>query len=273
MEESSLRKPAVAGQFYPSSKTELKKILGELTSPNLEKQDAIACVLPHAGYIYSGKVAGQTVSRINIKDKVILLGPNHTGYGTEFSIMSAGAWRTPLGDIKIDSSLAKKIQERSSDLQDDALAHMHEHSLEVELPFLQFFKPDFEIVPIAFATGNIYALKQIGRQIASVILEEKLKSSCLIVASSDMTHYEPQEEAEKKDHEAIKAMLELNEDRLIEEIRKYNITMCGFAPVVCALAAAKDLGAKNAKLALYQTSGDVSGDKSSVVGYAGIIIY
>jgi len=273
MEKSKVRKPAAAGQFYPSSPQGLKNQIETLIDKNADKLNVIACMLPHAGYAYSGAVAGQTASRIDIKDKIVLLGPNHTGYGVPFSIMTEGTWQTPLGEIKIDSHLAGQILKNSRYLEDDFMAHIYEHSLEVELPILQYFKTIFEIVPISVLSDDIAVLKEIGQDIASTIKEANLKDSTLIVASSDMTHYEPQAQAQKKDQEAIKAILELNEDKLMEKIRSLGISMCGYAPVIVMLSAAKLLGAKNAQLIKYQTSGDVTGDTSKVVGYAGIVVY
>ena len=273
MKEFKIRKPAVAGQFYSSSSQGLKNQIEALIDKNSKKTDVIACMLPHAGYMYSGRVAGETVSCINIKDKVILLGPNHTGYGTAFSIMTQGLWQTPLGEVRIDSELANKILNKSKNLEDDSLAHMYEHSLEVELPFLQYFKENFEIVPIAFLSDNIEQLKEVGEEIASVLKDSDNKNSTMLLASSDMTHYESQADAENKDKEAIDAILELNEDRLMEKIKRLDISMCGYAPVIVMLKAAKILGAKTANLVKYQTSADVTGDRNSVVGYAGIIIY
>lgn len=273
MERFKVRPPAVAGQFYSSSSLGLKNQIESLIDKKAPKLDVIACVLPHAGYMYSGFVAGQTVSRINIKDKIILLGPNHTGYGVPFSITTEGTWQTPLGEIKIDSTLAKQILNHSKYLEEDSLAHVYEHSLEVELPFLQYFKTNFEIVPIIVSSDEIGILKEIGKSVADAIKESNTKDSVMIVASSDMTHYEAREQAMKKDREAIQAILDLNEDRLMERVRKLNISMCGYAPVVAMLSAAKLLDAKQAKLIKYQTSGDITGDNDSVVGYAGIIIY
>lgn len=273
MEKSKIRKPAVAGQFYSSSNLGLNKQIEALIDKNLDKLDVIACMLPHAGYMYSGGVTGFTISRINIKDKIILLGPNHTGYGAPFSIMTEGVWQTPLGEVKIDSNFAKQILNHSKDLKEDELAHSYEHSLEVELPFLQYFKPDFEIVPIVVLSDELNILKEIGKALADTIKDAHLLGSILIVASSDMTHYEPQVQAQKKDKEAIEAIIELDEDKLMHRIKRLNISMCGYAPTIIMLAAAKLLGAKSAKLIKYQTSGDVTSDTSSVVGYAGIIIY
>jgi len=273
MERAKLRKPAFAGQFYNATAPGLKKEIEILISDkNAVKTNVLSCLLPHAGYMYSGRVAADTVSQINIKDRVILLGPNHTGYGVPFSLVSEGIWQTPLGEVQIDTALAREILKHSRYLEDDSAAHMYEHSLEVELPILQYFKPDFKFVPVIILSGEINILKEIGRGIAAAIKESNLEDSVLIVASSDMTHYEPQTQAAKKDRQAIQAILELNEDKLSEEILRYNISMCGYAPVAVMLAAAKSLGAKNARLVKYQTSGDVTGDLESVVGYAGIII-
>lgn len=274
MEKSKVRIPAVAGQFYHSSKHNLKTQIEALIDKGAKKQDAVACLLPHAGYIYSGRVAAETVSRLKVRDKIVLLGPNHTGYGAPFSIMTEGVWQTPLGELKINSHLASKILENSRYLEEDVSAQTYEHSLEVELPFLQYFKGDFEIVPIVILSENTAVLKKIGEDIAATIIREpNTKDSTLLIASSDMTHYEPQNMAQKKDKTAIEAILELDEDKLMEKVRQLNISMCGYAPTVAMLSAAKALGAHNAELVRYQTSGDVTGDFGAVVGYAGIIIY
>lgn len=272
MKNPDIRKPAVAGQFYPSSPIELKKQIQGFIKEKAEKTNAIACLLPHAGYIYSGKVAAETVSNINLKEKIILLGPNHTGLGGEFSIISKGIWQTPLGDIKINGELAQGLLKHCDILEENSAAHQYEHSLEVELPILQYFKNDFEIVPITIFSDDLNKLKKLGVAIASAITRLNAKSSTLLVASSDMTHYEPQAQAQKKDQTAIEAILKLDEDELIKKIRDLKITMCGYAPVIAMLAASKILGAKTAKLVKYQTSGDITGDYESVVGYAGIII-
>ena len=273
MEQPKVRKPAVAGQFYPGTAQALRKEIESFALKQVKSLDVIACMLPHAGYMYSGKVAAQTVSAVNIKEKVVLFGPNHTGYGTPYSIMAEGAWQTPLGEVKIDSILAKKILAGSKYLESDEEAHLYEHSLEVELPILQYFKKDFKIVPITIMSQEANVLKEVGENIAEVIQNLKLEGSVMLVASSDMTHYEPKITAAKKDKEAIEAILKLDEDGLIKKIRQLNISMCGWAPVVLMLAAAKRLGAAQAELVKYQTSGDVTGDTASVVGYAGIIVY
>ena len=265
-----IREAVVAGQFYPGSPVRLKEMIAGMVNDKAIKEDIIGLISPHAGYIYSGSVAGAAISRIKFKDTFIIMGPNHTGLGKPFSIMTEGNWQTPLGDIKIDSELGKRILVSSRYLEEDHNAHRFEHSVEVQLPFLQYFNDSFKLVPIVLshASGAIY--KEIGREIATAVRE--LKREVVIIASSDMTHYEPQESANRKDKYAIEAILNLNEDELLRRIEELNITMCGYAPAVSLIAAAKELGANKAELAKYQTSGDTSGDYSSVVGYAGVII-
>ena len=265
-----VRNPAVAGQFYPGSPEKLRSMIQGMVSRTVAKQDVVGAVSPHAGYPYSGPVAGAVISRIKFKDTFIIMGPNHTGMGKQCSIMTEGAWKTPLGEVKIDSELGKRILGASDYLEEDHVAHQHEHSIEVQLPFLQYSKPDVKFVPIAlaYAGGEVY--KEIGRSVARAIRE--LNREVVIIASSDMTHYEPQKSAEQKDTQAIRAILDLDEDGLLERVAELNISMCGYAPVVSLILAARELGATGAELVRYQTSGDVTGDYSRVVGYAGIII-
>jgi len=271
--QSILRKSVVSGQFYPSSPEELNSMIASFADKKAQKKDCLGAILPHAGYIYSGKVATQTVSGINIKDNVILLGPNHTGQGSVFSIMPQGSWQTPLGNLEINSRLANLFLSKCRYLEIDSLAHRDEHSLEVELPILQYFRKDFKIVPIAMMTDDLSQLSEVAQSLAEVIQENNLKSSTMFIASSDMTHYESQKSAQAKDTAAIEAITALDEYKLQSAIKKLSISMCGFAPVAVLIKAAKLLGAKKAQLIKYQTSGDATGDKSSVVGYAGITIY
>jgi MEMO1 family protein len=265
-----IREPIVAGQFYPKSPSSLEAQIARFVDKNAAKEEVIGIVSPHAGYMYSGAVAGATMSRIKFKDIFIIMGPNHTGYGKPFSIMSQGTWRTPLGSVEIDSELGSQILAQSQNLEQDQVAHLYEHSIEVQIPFLQYLKQDFKIVPIVFSHAPRAVYKEIGKAIAKAIKE--LKAEAVIIASSDMTHYESQESAKRKDTQAINAILELNEDELLNRIEKLNISMCGYAPTVTLISAAKELGAKRAELVKYQTSGDVTGDYSGVVGYAGIIV-
>ena len=267
-----IRQPVVAGQFYPDSPSQLKEMIRGMVDEKAEKEEVIGLISPHAGYIYSGPVAGATISRIKFKDTFIIIGFNHRGRGKQFSIMTEGVWKTPLGKVEIDSQLAKQILTSSSYLQeDDAAFNYDEHCIEVQLPFLQYFKADIKIVPIVvapYASGAVY--KEIGKELAKAIKD--LNKGVVIIASSDMTHYEPQESAQWKDTQAIEAILDLDEDELLRRVDELRISMCGYAPAVSLISAAKELGAKRAELVRYQTSGDITGDYSSVVGYAGIIL-
>ncbi|MGA2367412.1 MAG: AmmeMemoRadiSam system protein B [Dehalococcoidia bacterium] len=265
-----IREAAVAGQFYPGWPDELKEMIQFMTGKETPKMDAIGVVSPHAGYIYSGPVAGAVFSRIKFKDTFILMGPNHRGMGKPFSIMTEGSWRTPLGDVQINTELAGAVLKASSNLKEDSLAHRYEHSLEVQVPFLQYFRRDVMIVPIVLSQADPSVYKEIGAALATAL--KATEAEAVIVASSDMTHYEPNERARSKDQKAIEAILDLDADELIERINKYDITMCGYAAAVSLITAAKELGASKTELVKYQTSGDTSGDYTSVVGYAGIII-
>lgn len=270
---SRVRNPVVSGRFYPSSASEIKSMItGFLAEEKQTKTEAIGCVLPHAGYVYSGKVAALTLSQIHIPEKVILLGPNHTGLGAPYSIMAEGLWETPLGKVKVDADLAGLILRNSRHIKEDERAHTDEHSLEVELPIIQYFKSKFEIVPIAFLSDQLDTLVEIGNDIARVIKEYGYREKVLLLASSDLTHYEPEKEARDKDMRAIEAILSIDEKRLKKQITDFNITMCGYAPVIAMLSCARGLGASRGRLIRYQTSGEVTGDKTSVVGYAGIIL-
>lgn len=265
------RRPVVAGQFYPGRSAQLKEEVVSLMRPTSKKRAAIGVVAPHAGYMYSGGVAGYVYASIKeIKPSAVIIGPNHTGFGAKFSLMSEEAWLTPLGEVKVDKGLASQILKNSKLIKEDKLAHASEHSVEVQLPFLQVLKPDIKFVPIVASYADADTLITVGKDIAKAI--EASGKETLIVASSDMTHYESHQQAKTKDEKAIDAILKLDEAELIRRVEKYNISMCGYAPTAIMLAAAKELGAKKAELVKYQTSGDTSGDFSSVVGYAGIIV-
>lgn len=264
----NIRKPAVAGQFYPGKEDSLRKSVLELTKNVRTKIKALGIVSPHAGYIYSGAVAGELYSNIEIPETVVILGPNHTGAGSPYAIMTEGKWWTPLGEAEVESSLAKDILNSSELIEEDSDAHKFEHSLEVQIPFLQYFRPDVKIVPIVIG-GEKFS--EIGVAVAQGI--KKYKKHVLIVASSDMTHYESQKDAEKKDNLAIEAILKLDEKEMLHRIGKHGISMCGYGPAAIMLTAVKILGAKQAKLIKYMTSGDTTGDYSAVVGYAGIVVF
>lgn len=265
-----IRKPAVAGQFYPAEKERLLDEIQTYTEPDAVRVDCLGVVAPHAGYIYSGKVAGAVYSRVKKRKSVIILGVNHRGFGKPFAIMKTGSWETPLGIVPIDTELANLLASSSRYLVEDPLAHQFEHSLEVQIPFLQVhFGEDFKIVPIAMKETRLEDYKGLGKEIASKIQDS---GQILIVASTDMTHYEPQKEAEKKDKEAISSILRLDENGLFNKVKGLNISMCGCVPTIVMLVATKALGAKEAELVSYMTSGDITKDYYQVVGYAGIII-
>ncbi|MBN1406125.1 MAG: AmmeMemoRadiSam system protein B [Candidatus Omnitrophica bacterium] len=266
------RSPYVAGQFYSASENSLKQEIGHLfaNAAKVKKQEVKAVVSPHAGYMYSGQVAADVFSLINVPDTIIIIGPNHTGLGPAFSVFKQGLWHTPLGDVEIDEELAALIMKKCPLLQEDIKAHAYEHSVEVQIPFMQYLRQDFKIVPMVLSRYNLPAYRELGKAIASAIKE--LKRNALIVASSDMTHHEERIHAEKKDKIAIEEILKLNEEMLVEKVENLDISMCGYIPTAVTIVAAKELGAKQAVLAKYLTSGDVTGDYDSVVGYAGLII-
>jgi len=264
-----IRSPAAAGRYYPDLDVQLREMIEMFVDENAEKEEVVGLPMPHAGYPYSGSVAGATISRVKFKNTFIIMGPSHTGMGKPFSIMAEGTWQTPLGEVEIDSGLARKIIDVSQYIEDDDRAHQQEHAVEVQIPFLQYFKPDIRIVPIILAYAPAAVYKEIGRDIARAIRESK--AEVVIIASGDMTHYEPQASAERKDNQAIEAMLNLDEDELTRRYETLDISMCAHGPAVCLISAAKELGANTAELVKYQTSGDTTGDYDAVVGYAGII--
>ena len=265
-----VRHPAVAGYFYPDSQVDLVKQIKKYVNEDLKKLPVIGAILPHAGYIYSGAVAGATASQIGSKDSFVILGLNHRHQGRPYAIMTRGKWRTPLGDVEIDTPLGEEILKNSDYLQENPEAYAGEHSIEVQLPFLQYLQPDAKIVPITITGEEAGVFKKIGLKIAQAITNLN-RNSC-ILASSDMTHFEPEDSARSKDKQAIDAILDLNEDLLLEKISKLGISMCGYAPTAVMLSGCKELGAKKGRLIKYQTSGDVTGDYQKVVGYAGILI-
>ncbi len=267
---SVVREPAVAGRFYPANAERLRTDIESFLSPLSPKSRAIACMVPHAGYMYSGAVAGAVFSRLDISASCIVLGPNHTGRGHPLAIMGKGAWRTPLGEVRIDADLASDLIKEFPALSADSAAHHSEHAIEVELPFLQVCRPDTKFVPIAIGTGQLVLLEQLGEALAEVV--KKRRTPVLIVASSDMNHYEDDVTTRAKDRKAIEKILALDAPGLYETVIKESISMCGFGPAVAMLTAARRLGAQKAELVQYATSGDVSGDRTLVVGYAGIII-
>lgn len=258
------------GQFYPSNSAEIEKFITKCVDATSSKIHAKGVILPHAGYIYSGGVAAQTMSRVIPKKKLIILGPNHSGFGEFFSVYPGGLWRTPMGDIEVDSELVAGIIERGTEIKKDSLAHKFEHSIEVELPIIKYFFDEFTIVPIVCATASWDVYKKVGQQIFEGIKE--VRGDVLVIASGDMTHYEPEAQARKKDSLAIESIVKLDEEELIARVKEKNISMCGVATIPIMLIVTKLMGATKAEVVKYQTSGDITGDYSAVVGYLGAII-
>jgi AmmeMemoRadiSam system protein B len=277
---SAVRTPAVAGRFYPGRAEELLREVREFTSTGKTaigtgRIAAIGCVAPHAGYIYSGGVAGAVYSRLEIPERCVILCPNHTGKGRPLAIMANTTWQTPLGEVAADADMGTRLLHRFPALQEDSAAHRAEHAIEVQLPFLQALRPELKMVPIAIGTSDFDLLRGLGEALADVIADRHEKDhdeKVLIIASSDMNHYESDEITRVKDHKAIKRVLAMDARGLWEVVMNEDISMCGFGPTIVMLTAAKILGATSATLVKYATSGDVSGDYESVVGYAGIIV-
>jgi MEMO1 family protein len=268
---SAVRTPAVAGRFYPGRADELLREIREYTSPAAtELIAAIGCVAPHAGYIYSGGVAGAVYSRLEIPEHCVILCPNHTGKGRPLSVMARTSWQTPMGDVAADAELSDRLLQLFPALEEDSAAHRGEHAIEVQLPFLQSRQPQLKIVPIVIGTRNFDVLRGLGEALGDVIATGNER--VLIVASSDMNHYESDAVTRGKDRKAIERVLALDARGLWEVVTEEDISMCGFGPTIVMLTAAKRLGAKSATLVKYATSGEVSGDYESVVGYAGIVV-
>ena len=273
------RPPAQSGTFYPDTEGALRTQIQQSflhplgpgaipTIPGTRNQNLLGLIVPHAGYRYSGPVAAHSYYRLasaGIFESIIILGPNHTGRGTGVSTMTEGEWSTPLGDVPIDTDLAQEIVDTSHlvDVEDEA--HRNEHSIEVQLPFLQFIYPRrFKFVPICMMLQDLQTSIEVGEAIAKAAENHR----AIVLASSDWTHYEPQEQAQSKDKQAIEEALQMNEKKFQEIIEERSVSACGYGPVTAMIHAAKLRGAKSGNLLSYQTSGDITGDKSAVVGYA-----
>jgi AmmeMemoRadiSam system protein B len=265
-----IRTPVVANQFYPGDPRLLKQTLEELT-PDLprEKTKALAVVSPHAGYIYSGAVAGETFAQVEIPDDIIILGPNHSGRGARIAMMSEGEWQMPLGNVRLNTELGSFLGQ-STIIEQDHIAHSYEHSLEVQVPFLQYLKKDFSILPFVVSHIPYSDCIAAGKEIAAAI--QKYNTPVLMVASTDMTHYESRKSASHKDHLALEHILSLDPEGLYNTVVGQRISMCGIMPTTIVLSAALELGATKAELIRYTDSGETSGDTQQVVGYAGCVI-
>jgi AmmeMemoRadiSam system protein B len=277
-----LRQPAVAGTFNPRNARDLSRAVDEYCSEARDpasipsdsakgKISVYACMVPHAGYIYSGHVAGAAYRAIEIPARIILLGPRHYPAGESMAILSSGKWLTPLGEALIDAPLAEQLKHACPLLREDEVAHRREHSLEVQLPFLQRARPDFTFVPIVLGTDRWDFLESLGHALASVVRAQH--EPVFLIASSDMNHYEPDDITRVKDNLAIERLLALDARSLYDTVHHERISMCGYAPAVCTVIAVRELGARHAELLHYATSGDVNGDRDQVVGYAGMIFH
>jgi len=263
-----IRRAAVAGSFYDADPRRLESAVRRFLEPG-SKRKAIGVIVPHAGYLYSGAVAGAVYAQVEPPETCIILSPNHTGMGTEVSLMTEGKWETPLGMVPIDTGLAASLLAKVRIFREDEAAHLQEHSIEVQLPFLQILGVE-SFVPITLM-GVSYALcEEMGNGLADVLGERD--RPVLIIASSDMTHYESREAAAEKDRLALDRIEALDPAGLYETVRTRRITMCGFIPATIMLIAVKALGATKAEVVRYATSGDVTGDDDQVVGYAGVIV-
>ncbi len=265
-----IREPAVAGQFYPANPASLRRAIESF----LQKPDALleahAVVVPHAGYVYSGAVAGAVYSSVKLPGRLIVLGPNHTGRGVPLSLHPPGEWRTPFGLAAVDADMNTRLLEECPGLSEDRAAHLREHCLEVQIPFLQVLAPEFKFCAICVGTADYATLDSLGHALARVV--QALGEPVLLVASSDMTHYEPADMAREKDHLAIDRVLAVDPRGLYRTVIEKDISMCGFAPTVSALTASRALGATAGRLIRYANSGEVSGDYDRVVGYAGMAV-
>lgn len=264
-----IREAAVAGRFYPGRHDELARMVDAFLG-TLHPAPAIGVMVPHAGYVYSGAVAGETFAQVAISGTVVILGPNHHGFGPQAALFSRGSWQTPLGEVAVDSGMARRLLNASPLLEADTGAHRFEHSLEVQVPFLQRLRPELRIVPLCIGRMALPDLLDLGAVLGRTLAQEAERP--LLVASSDMTHYEPGDVARIKDERALQQVLALDPAGLYRTVRNDGITMCGVLPTVIMLAAARELGATRAAQVRYANSGDVTGDQSEVVGYAGVVV-
>jgi len=266
----AIRSPAVAGLFYASSPETLERDVRRFLGAGVEEGPAIAAVAPHAGYVYSGPVAGAVYARLPIPRSVVVLCPNHTGLGSPAALDPSPAWRTPLGDVPLARRLADRLLALAPTLEEDPEAHRREHSLEVQVPFLQVRRPDVEIVPVCLGAASLPLCREVGEALATLVQEEK--EPPLLVASSDMNHYESRDVGRPKDDLALARIEAVDPEGLFQTVLARSISMCGFLPATAVLFAARGLGASKARVVSRRDSGDETGDDSSVVGYAGVVV-
>jgi MEMO1 family protein len=266
----TIREAVVAGQFYPRDPDRLRKTIESYTLKSESPIEAKGIVIPHAGYIYSGQIAYEVFASIQLPRRILILGPNHTGRGAALALAPSGSWEMPLGSVSIDAEMNETLLRECSALEEDSAAHRNEHSIEVQLPLIQMLQPNFHFSAICVQTIEYPILENLGHAIARTI--HALKEPVLLVASSDMTHYETAEEASRQDRFAINCMLNIDPVGLYKTVLEKRISMCGFAPAVAILIACQDTGATSGQLIRYTNSGEASGDDSRVVSYAGIVV-
>ena len=266
-----IREPAVAGMFYPGDPKSLKKFIDSCATKADSPIRAAAVVSPHAGYAYSGAVAASVFSAVVLPRRYIILGPNHTGRGVPMALYPAGQWRTPLGSVEIDVEMNQRLLAECRLLGEDRVAHMREHSLEVQLPFLQVLAGELRFCAICLGATDYGSLETLGHAMARVIRSSD--GPVLIISSSDMNHYESAETNRRKDRLAIDQVIAVNPEELHRVVMEKDIGMCGFAPTVAALVCCRDLGASAGKLIRYTHSGEVTGDYDQVVSYAGMVVH
>ncbi|HEY3236300.1 MAG TPA: AmmeMemoRadiSam system protein B [Polyangiaceae bacterium] len=265
------REPAVAGRFYPSDPVRLTAEVDEYLVGE-QPAEALALVAPHAGYMYSGKIAGRTYSAVRVPAHAIVICPNHTGFGVKRSVWSSGSWMLPVGEVAVDASLAGRLCDEAC-LEADEDAHLAEHAIEVQLPFLRASAPGISVVPICLARLSYADCVQVGQGIARVVEERRAAGEqVLLVASTDMSHYISAEQARRLDQMAIEQILKIDPEGLYQTVTRHSISMCGYIPTTVVLAAAKQLGGQRCELIAYGNSGDASGDHARVVGYAGLVV-
>jgi AmmeMemoRadiSam system protein B len=266
----SVRAPAVAGAFYPASPDELRRQIALCLGPPRDREPALGAVVPHAGYVYSGAVAGALYSRILLPSVVVILCPNHTGFGRPAAVDPHDEWQTPLGRVPVDRELRDRFLAECPSLELDAAAHRREHSLEVQLPFLQAAERPFRFVPISIGAVSLDLCREIGE--AAARLASERPEPFLLLASSDMNHYESRDVGNRKNDLALSRILDLDPPGLFETVLAGEITMCGFLPATALLFAARKLGRSRAEIVAAADSGDRTGDVDSVVGYASVLI-
>lgn len=265
-----VRRPAVAGSFYNANPDELARDVRALLHSDRTPEPAFGAIVPHAGYVYSGPVAGAVYAQMAIPRTAVILCPNHTGLGAPAALEPSDMWRTPLGDVPVDRRLAGRLLKLAPSLTEDFAAHAREHSLEVQLPFLQMRRPDVALVAVCLGAPDLALCREVGRALATLVAEEK--EPPLLLASSDMNHYESREVGRAKDEKALSRIEAVDAEGLFRTVIEENITMCGFLPATALLFAAREAGVSAARVVARRDSGDETGDLSSVVGYAGVVL-